>query len=220
MANSYFDLRKKELIAILIKMGINDENVLDAINKVKRELFVRPEFKRLAYDNNALPISNHQTISQPYTVAFMTQLLQVKEGDKILEIGTGSGYQAAVLSEMKAIVYSVERIEQLCNEAQKILKENQYNVKVKCSDGTLGWKENAPYDGIIVTAGSPELPQPLVDQLKLNGRLVIPVGDKDSQEIWQVIRLKDKDGKDYIDIFKYKNFKFVPLIGKEGWVSN
>jgi protein-L-isoaspartate(D-aspartate) O-methyltransferase len=213
MTVSYFDHKRKELIDILIKSGIRDERILHAFNKVKREYFVVPEFKRLAYDNSALPISNNQTISQPFTVAFMTQLLNIKEGDKILEIGTGSGYQAAILCEMKAEVYSVERIEQLYKEAKRILKEHH----LKCSDGTIGWKEHALYDGIVVTAGSPELPDSLVKQLAAGGRLVIPIGDKNGQEIWQVIRVKEEDGKEFLDIYKHKNFKFVPLIGKEGW---
>jgi protein-L-isoaspartate(D-aspartate) O-methyltransferase len=118
---------------------------------------------------------------------------------------------------MKAKVYSVERIEELYNEAKRILNENRYKVHLKCSDGTLGWSVHAPYDGIIVTAGSPDLPDSLVKQLAIGGKLVIPIGNKDTQEIWQVIRVKDEDGKEYIDIFKHKNFKFVPLIGKEGW---
>lgn len=217
MGFSFYDNKKDELIQTLIKSGIRDSNVLEAFQKVKREKFVSPELKRLAYDNNALPISNNQTISQPFTVAFMTQLLGVKNGSKILEIGTGSGYQAAILCEMNAVVYSIERIEDLYVNSKRILSENHYKVHLKCSDGTLGWREHAPYDGIIVTAGSPDLPDSLVKQLKIGGKLVIPIGNKDSQEIWQVIRVKDDDGKEYIDIFKHKNFKFVPLIGKEGW---
>lgn len=217
MSVSYFDHKRKELIDILIKSGIRDERILEAFDKVKRELFVVPEFKRLAYDNSALPISNNQTISQPFTVAFMTQLLNVKEGDKILEIGTGSGYQAAILCELKAKVYSVERIEQLYIETKKVLKNYHYKVNLKCSDGTMGWSEHAPYDGIIVTAGSPDLPDSLVKQLAIGGKLVIPIGDKNEQEIWLVIRVKEENGKEYLDIFKHKSFKFVPLIGKEGW---
>ena len=217
MSVSYYDHKRKELIDILIKSGIRDEKILEAFNKVKRELFVIPEFKRLAYDNSALPISNNQTISQPFTVAFMTQLLNVQEGSKVLEIGTGSGYQAAILCELKADVYSVERIEQLHNESRKILKSHNYKVHLKCSDGTTGWEEYAPYHGIVVTAGSPDLPDSLVKQLATGGKLIIPIGDKKEQEIWEVTRVKEADGKEYLDIFKHKNFKFVPLIGKEGW---
>jgi len=217
MTFSYYDLKREELIKVLIKSGIKDERVLHAFKKVRREYFVTPELKRLAYDNSALPISFNQTISQPYTVAFMTQLLDVKEGSKVLEIGTGSGYQAAILCELGADVYSVERIEHLHLEAKKILHDNRYKVKLKCCDGTLGWREHAPYDGIVVTAGSPELPDTLVKQLAVGGKLVIPIGDRDTQEIWQVIRVKEKNGNEYLDIYKHKNFKFVPLIGKEGW---
>lgn len=217
MAFSYFDLKRDELIKILIKSGIRNEKVLNAFKKVRREYFVSPELKRLAYDNSALPISYSQTISQPYTVAFMTQLLDVKEGSKVLEIGTGSGYQAAILCELGAEVYSVERIEQLYLEAKKILHDNRYKVKLKCSDGTLGWREHSPYDGIVVTAGSPDLPNTLVKQLAVGGKLVIPIGDRDTQEIWQVVRVKEENGNEYLDIYKHKNFKFVPLIGKEGW---
>ncbi|MFA7360513.1 MAG: protein-L-isoaspartate(D-aspartate) O-methyltransferase [Candidatus Kapaibacterium sp.] len=217
MVYSYFDLKREELIKVLIKSGIRDEKVINAFKKVRREYFVTPELKRLAYDNSALPISFNQTISQPYTVAFMTQLLDVKKGGKILEIGTGSGYQAAILCELGADVYSVERIEHLYLEAKKILHDNRYKVKLKCSDGTLGWREHAPYDGIVVTAGSPELPDTLVKQLAVGGKLVIPIGDRDTQEIWQVIRVKEENGNEFLDIFKHKNFKFVPLIGKEGW---
>lgn len=217
MAFSYYDVKREELIKILLKAGIKDAKVIEAFRKVKRELFVMPELKRLAYDNNALPISNSQTISQPFTVAFMTQLLNVKEGDKILEIGTGSGYQAAILCELGAEVYSIERIEELYLTAKKTLHDNRYKVKLKCGDGTLGWSIYAPYNGIIVTAGSPELPDTLVKQLAPEGRLVIPIGDRDLQEIWQAILKQDEKGNRYLDIFKHKNFKFVPLIGKEGW---
>lgn len=214
---NYFDQQRKELLKIISAQGIKDERVLNAIKKVRRELFVSPEFKRFAYDNNALPISNNQTISQPFTVAFMTELLDVKEGDKVLEIGTGSGYQAAILNEMGAEVYSVERIEQLYIAARNILHENNYRVMLKCSDGTKGWPEYSPYDGIVVTAGSPDLPPSLIKQLKTGGRLVIPVGGKDLQEVWKALKIKDENGKEFVDIYKYKNFKFVPLIGKEGW---
>lgn len=217
MVYSYYDLKREELVKILIKSGIRNEKVINAFKKVRREYFVTPELKRLAYDNSALPISFNQTISQPYTVAFMTQLLDVKEGSKVLEIGTGSGYQAAILCELGAEVYSVERIEHLYNESKKVLHNNRYKVKLKCSDGTLGWKEHAPYDGIVVTAGSPELPDTLVKQLAVGGKLVIPIGDRDTQEIWQVIRVKDENDNEFLDIYKHKNFKFVPLIGKEGW---
>ncbi|MCE1166347.1 MAG: protein-L-isoaspartate(D-aspartate) O-methyltransferase [Bacteroidetes bacterium] len=217
MSVSLQDFQRKDLIKKLIESGIKDRRVLDAMNTVKRELFVSPELRRFAYENNALPIGSSQTISQPYTVAFMTEILKVETGDKILEIGTGSGYQAAVLCELGADVYSVERIEQLYKEAGSILKKANYKVSLKCSDGTKGWKDNAPYDGIIVTAGSPGLPEALLKQLGDGGRLVIPVGDRNTQEIWCVTRTKDKNGKEIFTTEKYQYFKFVPLIGEEGW---
>jgi protein-L-isoaspartate(D-aspartate) O-methyltransferase len=217
MSVSLHDFQRRDLIHKLREAGIKDESVLDAINKVKRELFVSPEFKRFAYENNALPISNNQTISQPYTVAFMTEVMKVEKGDRILEIGTGSGYQAAVLCELGAEVFSVERIEQLYNEAKATLKKANYNAKLKCSDGTKGWKEHAPFNGIIVTAGSPGLPDELLRQLDDGGRLVIPVGDKDVQEIWCLKKSKDKNGKESFETEKYQYFKFVPLIGEDGW---
>ncbi len=217
MSVSLQDFQRKDLIKKLVESGIKDKRVLDAMNTVRRELFVSPELRRFAYENNALPIGSSQTISQPYTVAFMTEILKVEPGDKILEIGTGSGYQAAVLCELGAEVFSVERIEQLYNDAGIILKKANYKVKLKCSDGTKGWKEHSPYDGIIVTAGSPGIPETLLKQLGDGGRLVIPVGDRSTQEIWCITKSKDKEGKETYATEKYQYFKFVPLIGEEGW---
>ena len=209
-------LKRKELVEKLLRSGIQDKKVLGAIGTVKREFFVNEEFKRYAYDNNALPINCNQTISQPYTVAFMTVLLEIKPGDKILEIGTGSGYQAAVLIELEADVYSIEKYEELYLKAKTTLGNMKYKINLKCGDGAKGWNEFAPYDGIIVTAGSPKVPSVLFDQLKEGGRLVIPVGDRDVQQIWQVRKIK-KNG-DYIsDIAKFSDFKFVPLVWEEGW---
>ena len=209
--------RKKELIEKLLASGISDKKVLDAIYKVKRELFIADEFKKFAYENNALPIDCNQTISQPYTVAIMTELLNVKPGIKILEIGTGSGYQCALLKELGADVYSVERINELFLQSKKNLELLNYEVNLKCDDGTKGWKEFAPFDGILVTAGSPKVPETLVSQLKMNGILVIPVGSKEFQEIWQVIKIPGKTEDFELIINKFKDFKFVPLIGSEGW---
>ena len=215
--NFYNSLRRKELIAELIKWGIKDNNVLDAFYKVKRELFVPDEMKKYAYENKALPIESNQTISQPYTVAFMTELLGVKKGMKILEIGTGSGYQAAILSELGAIVYSIERIENLFNISKTILEKLNYNIKLKCGDGSLGWTEYSPYDGIIVTAAAPKVPQVLLDQLKINGVLVIPVGDKSVQQMHKVKKNIDNTGKEEFVKSVHSSFQFVPLIGKEAW---
>jgi len=212
-----YALKRRELVDKLSRLGIKDKNVLKALNTVKREFFVSDEFKRFAYDNNALPISSNQTISQPYTIAVMTELLNVKKGSKILEIGTGSGYQAAILCEMGAKVYSVERLQELSIKAKELLEQLHYKVKIKCDDGTKGWKEFSPYDGIIVTAGSPKVPKSLIDQLEINGNLVIPVGDRISQRLVHVRKVETKDKKIKILKDNYKDFRFVPLLGEEGW---
>jgi protein-L-isoaspartate(D-aspartate) O-methyltransferase len=209
-------LKRKELVDKLIRSGIKDGKVLDAIYSVKREYFVNEEFKRYAYDNNALPINCNQTISQPYTVAFMTELLEINTGDKILEIGTGSGYQAAVLKELGAEVYSIEKYEELYRKSKITLEKLNYRVSLKCGDGSKGWNEFAPYDGIIVTAGSPKVPDILIEQLKAGGRLVIPVGNRHVQQIWQVKKIK-KNGDYKNEIKKFSDFKFVPLVWEEGW---
>jgi protein-L-isoaspartate(D-aspartate) O-methyltransferase len=203
---------KRNLVEGLWNKGIKDENILKAIYEIPREKFISPALRKFAYDDNALPIECAQTISQPFTVAYMTQTLEVKPGDKILEIGTGSGYQSAILSKLDAEVYSVERIEKLHQNAVILLGELGFNVNLKLDDGTLGWEENAPYDKIIVTAGAPEVPQHLVEQLKIGGKLVIPVGDHESQRLLVITRTETGIDKKYFD-----NFKFVPLIGAEGW---
>lgn len=206
------DEEKKALIHTLRSKGIKDESLLDAFFKVPREKFVSEAFRKYAYDDNALPIEHHQTISQPFTVAYMTTELEVRKGDKILEVGTGSGYQAAILSELGADVYSVERIEKLANHAGKLLEKLGYTVHLKIGDGTLGWEENAPFDKIVVTAAAPSVPATLVKQLKVHGRMVVPVGSLETQRLFVVT--KTNDGADY-NI--YESFKFVPLIGVEGW---
>jgi len=217
MGLNLYALRRRELVEQLHRLGIKDKNVLKALNTVKRELFVGEEFKRFAYDNNALPISSNQTISQPYTIAFMSELLELKKGDRILEIGTGSGYQAAILCEMGAEVYSVERLEELSIQAKELLDKLNYKIKIKCDDGSMGWKEYSPFDGIIVTAGSPKVPKSLIDQLNINGRLVIPVGDRLSQKLVYVKKIKTKDNKIKLLKDRFKDFRFVPLLGEEGW---
>ena len=203
---------KRNLVEGLWNKGIRDENVLKAIYDIPREKFISPALRKFAYDDNALPIECAQTISQPFTVAYMTQTLEVKPGDKILEIGTGSGYQAAVLGKLGAEVYSVERIEKLFQNAGSLLAELGFSANLKLDDGTLGWEENAPYDKIIVTAGAPDIPNHLVEQLCIGGRLVIPVGDHESQRLLVLTRTETGVEKKYFD-----NFKFVPLIGVEGW---
>jgi len=219
-------LKRKELVEVLKTSGIKDEQVLIAIGTVKRENFVNEEFKRLAYENTSLPINSNQTISQPYTVAFMTELLKIESGEKVLEIGTGSGYQSAVLKELGAEVYSVERITELYKSAEEKLKKSGYEVQLKCDDGTKGWIEFAPFDKIIVTAGSPKIPKKLLEQLSIGGRMIIPVGDENSQELVLIKKEADdlneseSEVKAKYKMKRFKDFKFVPLIGEEAWGNN
>ncbi len=193
--------------------GVTDSNVLSALRKVEREKFIPLMMQPNAYRDIALPIGYGQTISQPYTVALMTQALKVKKGDKVLEIGTGSGYQAAILEKMGAKVYSIERHNDLYRTAQKLFDKLGIRVSTKCGDGTIGWSEFAPYDGIIVTAGSPEIPDSLKKQLVNGGRLVIPVGGKQTQTLKVVTR----ESEDEYEIESIPEFAFVPLIGREAW---
>lgn len=205
--------RRYQLMRFLEQRGIDDDNVLEAMSRVKRELFVTASLAARAYDDNALPIDCNQTISQPYTVAFMTSKLNVKPDDKVLEIGTGSGYQAAVLFYLGAKVFSIERIPELYEKTRKLLKELGIQVNVKLGDGTIGWSEYAPYNGIIVTAAAPKIPAKLKEQLAIGGRLVVPVGDKDYQTMYTITRVDEENYTEKAE----DTFKFVPLIGKEGW---
>ncbi len=205
-------LRRKMVETQLIPRGIKDKKVIEAFLIVPREKFVSENLKEFAYDDTPLPIGEGQTISQPYIVALMTELLQLKGGEKVLEIGTGSGYQAAILSEIGCDVYSVERIPSLATRAGKILQQLGYIVKIKIGDGTLGWEEYAPYDGIIVTAAGPKTPQSLLTQLKEGGRIVMPVGDMYLQELIRITKVKGKFIKE-----NFGGCQFVPLKGKEGW---
>lgn len=208
-----FEKERRELINLLKDRGISDQRVLDALGKVERHKFVPEAMTIHAYKDVALPIGYEQTISQPYTVAFMTQALKVRPDDKILEIGTGSGYQAAVLDAMSAKVYSIERQFEIYNIAQRLFENLGIRVHCKFGDGTIGWEEFAPYDGIIVTAGSPTVPPSLLKQLKIGGRLVIPVGDKLKQSLY-IISKTDENSFEKEEI---PNFTFVPLIGRNGW---
>jgi len=196
--------------------GIRDRRVIEAMEKVPRHLFVDKPLQDQAYDDNPLPIGEGQTISQPYMVALMTEALAVKPEDKILEIGTGSGYQAAILAELNCRVYTAERIPQLAFRAQEILRQlNYHSVAVKVGDGTICWQEEAPFDGIIVTAGAPSVPQVLVEQLKIGGRLIIPVGDRFYQNLLRITRLSE----DLNDVIREDlgGCRFVSLIGDYGW---
>ena len=210
---NYRRLREKMVREQLIPRGIRDERVLSTFYKVEREKFVPPELQKSAYEDFPLSIGEGQTISQPYMVASMTQSLELKEDNKILEIGTGSGYQTAILAELSKMVYSIERIKTLAEKAKKILKELGYtNVKILVGDGTMGWKEFSPYDRILVTAGAKEIPLPLINQLKEEGVMVVPVGDVYSQQL-KIVR-KEKNG---IKSKTLESCIFVPLIGEYGW---
>ena len=193
---------------------IHDERVLDAMRRVPRHFFVPEALKAQAYKDNALPIAANQTISQPFIVARMSELLRLTPNSKVLEIGAGSGYQTAILSEIAGRVFAIERVPQLFEQAQARLDRLKIkNVELRCADGTLGWQANAPYDGILVAAGGPEIPEPLVRQLKIGGRLVIPIGrDQKSQHLIRVTRTEND--------FQTEDFgacAFVPLIGEHGW---
>ncbi len=202
-----------QLCKQLLHKGIQDEQVLRAIATVPREKFVHPTMHHLAYQDSALPIACQQTISQPYTVAYMTQVLNVVPRQKVLEIGTGSGYQAAILASLDAQVFTVERHEELFQTTQKLLVSLGYVVHMRCGDGSLGWKEYAPYHGIIVTAAAPDVPQALADQLAIGGRLVIPIGDRQQQKLYVITRTSADNFRGE----EHHTFRFVPLIGEEGW---
>ena len=195
---------------------IRDQKVLQAMRVIPRHAFVPEALQSRAYGDHALPISANQTISQPFIVARMTELLEVDSNSRVLEIGAGSGYQTAVLSKVAGQVYSIERIGDLARQAQSRIRElGIYNATVKCFDGTLGWAANAPYDAILVAAGGPTVPQPLVTQLKVGGRLVLPVGaSRESQRLIRVI--KTETGSRQED---HGACAFVPLIGQHGWSS-
>ena len=199
---------RQQLVKVLIDKGIKDESVLQAIAKIPRHLFMDSSFLDHAYQDKAFPIGSEQTISQPYTVAFQSELLQVKIGDKILEIGTGSGYQAAVLCDLKAKVYSIERQQELFKKTSKFLPKLGYRPKkLIFGDGYKGLPEEAPFDSIIVTAGAPFVPKPLLSQLKVGGRLVIPVGE-DVQVMTLIIRKGIKE----FEKQEFGDFRFVPLL--------
>ncbi|RCT54428.1 protein-L-isoaspartate(D-aspartate) O-methyltransferase [Winogradskyella sp. KYW1333] len=199
---------RQQLVDIIKKKGIKDERVLGAIGKIPRHLFMDSGFIDHAYADKAFPIAADQTISQPYTVAFQTELMQVKPGDKVLEIGTGSGYQCAVLIELGAKVFSIERQQELFKKTFKFLPKIGYRAKkLIFGDGYKGLAEEAPFDSIIVTAGAPFVPKPLLSQLKVGGRLVIPVGDS-----VQTMTLYLRKGEKEFEKHEFGEFRFVPLL--------
>ena len=213
MAQDLEEMRKDMVDTQIAARGITDKRVLAAFGKVPRHKFVPEDFQDAAYSDHPLPIGNGQTISQPYMVALMTEKLALKDGERVLEIGTGSGYQLAILAELAKEVYSIERFENLAEAARAKMEALGYrNVVIRSGDGTLGWEEYAPYDGIVVTAAAPDIPQSLVRQLKQGGKLVIPVGGAFGQILMVVTK---EEGS--IKTEEICGCVFVPLIGKEGW---
>ncbi len=206
-------LREKMVSTQIEARGIHDQRVLEAMRKVPRHLFISEALQDQAYGDFPLPIGEGQTISQPFIVAEMTQALELGKDDRVLEIGTGSGYQTAILAELAFRVYTMERVRELFLGARRLLDELGYhNVVARCSDGTLGWPDESPFDAIIVTAGAPEVPEKLLQQLTIGGRMVIPVGNRFSQTLFKLRR--DKDGVQKTDL---GGCRFVKLVGEYGW---
>ena len=205
--------KRKALVQTIESKGIVDLRVIEAVNKVPRHFFFDPAFLEHAYQDKAFPIGEGQTISQPYTVAFQTELLKIERGDKVLEIGTGSGYQACILLELGAKVFTIEYNRILYERTRKFLPQIGYKPVFKCGDGTNGWPNHAPFDKIIVTAGAPTIPKALIDQLKPGGILVIPVGSRNRQVM---VRLT-KESKLKLKKEEFNYFAFVPLLGDKGW---
>lgn len=204
---------RKQLVDILKKKGIDDEAVLKAIGKVPRHYFFDETFWNQAYKDIAFPIGEGQTISQPYTVAYQTQLLHIKKGDKVLEIGTGSGYQVCILMELGAKVYTIERQEKLYERTIQVLPYMGYKPHFFLGDGSKGIPEHAPYDKIIVTAGAPMVPEELLRQLAIGGILVIPVGDAETQKMVTILKTAENDYERHV----LDTFRFVPLVGDKAW---
>ena len=210
---SLYQMQRGRMVDLLRSRGIRDQRVLEAMCEIPRHFFVPEALAAKAYGDHALPIGEMQTISQPYMVARMTELLEVDRDSKVLEIGAGSGYQTAVLSAVAGRIYSIERIAELARTAQSNIRRiGCYNATVKWFDGTIGWSEQSPYDAILVAAGGPEVPEPLLDQLDIGGRLVMPVGDTEQQMLVRVIKteygiLREEHGL----------CQFVKLIGRYGW---
>jgi protein-L-isoaspartate(D-aspartate) O-methyltransferase len=212
-----FERQREQMVRHQIEArGIKDPVVLTAFRKVPRHLFVSEALREQAYGDYPLPIGEQQTISQPYIVAEMTQALELREDDRVLEIGTGSGYQAAILAEIVYRVYTIERIRSLYIQTRKLLDKSHYhNIVMRCGDGTAGWKDESPFNAIIVTAGAPVVPEKLLNQLAEGGRMVVPVGNQHSQDLIKVV--KDKKG---IHQSNLGGCRFVKLIGEQGWKEN
>jgi protein-L-isoaspartate(D-aspartate) O-methyltransferase len=209
-------LRKRMVDEQLIPRGIKNKRVLDAFYKIQRHKFIPEDLMMSAYADFPVPIGEGQTISQPYIVALMTECLDLRGEEKVLEIGTGSGYQAAILAELAKEIYSVERFKNLAENAEAVLNELGYkNIKIKVDDGTLGWPEMGPFDRIIITAASPRIPLPLTEQLKESGKLILPLGESFSQVLTAVEKKKGK-----LESIEICGCIFVPLVGKYGWKNN
>jgi protein-L-isoaspartate(D-aspartate) O-methyltransferase len=216
MVDDNADLRADMVTQQLLKRGIRDARVLQAMRDTPRHLFVPTRHRVMAYEDMPLPIGHQQTISQPLMVAMMTEALQLQGHERVLEIGTGSGYQAAILSRLAIVVFSIERIPELAAQARATLAiAGITNVHVLVGDGSLGLPEHGPYDAIVVTAASPKVPPALVDQLTLSGRLIIPVGDRHEQTL---MRLTMTDDGPHLE--RLGGCRFVPLIGQQGWLSD
>jgi protein-L-isoaspartate(D-aspartate) O-methyltransferase len=212
----YAKQRIKMVDSHIRSRGIRDERVLRAMEKIPRHLFIDEGLIDQAYNDNPLPIGEKQTISQPYIVALMAEALDLNGREKVLELGTGSGYQAAILAELADRVFTVERIASLAQKARKLLESlNYYNVVIRVGDGTYGWREESPFDAIVVSAGSPSIPRMLVEQLAVGGRLVIPVGDRYSQTLIKLTRLSGNP--DDVKKEDLGGCRFVNLIGEHGW---
>ncbi len=206
-------IRERMVAEQLVSRGIKDDRLLAAMREVPRHCFVDDALRSRAYGDFPLPIAAGQTISQPYIVACMTEALALKGHEKVLEIGTGSGYQAAVLSKLCSQVYTIERMNVLLAGARRVFDELKYfNIISKLDDGTMGWLENGPYDAIIVTAGGPRVPQPLIEQLADNGRLVMPVGDQSAQDLQLVEKVEGETMTRHL-----VKVRFVDLVGEHGW---
>lgn len=218
ITDRYQKQRSRMVESQLKSRGIKDVRILKAMETIPRHLFVDEGLADQAYNDNPLPIGQGQTISQPYVVALMTEALELKGGEKVLEIGTGSGYQTAILAELADRVFSIERVASLAAQARKVLDLlNYYNVAIRVGDGTYGWKEESPFDAIIVTAGAPSLPRIFIEQLAVGGRLVLPVGGRLSQELLKVVR--QSEDPDDIKTMDLGGVRFVDLIGEHGWKS-
>jgi protein-L-isoaspartate(D-aspartate) O-methyltransferase len=194
---------------------IQDKRVLAAMSRIPRELFLPAEEKHLAYEDRPLPIGFGQTISQPFIIALMTASLDLTGKEKVLEVGTGSGYQAAILAELAKIVVTVERMPSLAGAAKEVLDSLGYkNINIRIAEPTLGWQLEAPYDAMIVTAGAPRIPECLLAQLKIGGRMVIPVGSRYDQDLYKIIKQKNKN-----KVFNLGGCRFVPLVGEDAWAE-